>query len=207
MELSDVDLLDPDVFRTGRHHEMFRVLRAEDPVHWTERARRPGLLEHHPPRRPDRGQPRRRSVFSSAEQGISIPDIAPEGEMVREMMLYMDPPRHTRYRLLVNKGFTPRMIGLLETGLRTKCRLIVDNVIEPGECDFVIDIASELPAAGHRRAHGRARRGPPQAVRLDEPHDRHRRPRVRGRPRVGRRGRRRAVHVRQQPGRREAPGR
>ena len=84
-------------------------------------------------------------VFSSAEQGISIPDITPEGEMVREMMLYMDPPRHTRYRLLVNKGFTPRMIGLLESGLRTKCRLIVDNVIEAGECDFVIDIASELP--------------------------------------------------------------
>jgi cholest-4-en-3-one 26-monooxygenase len=57
----------------------------------------------------------------------------------------MDPPRHTRYRLLVNKGFTPRMIGLLEAGLREKCRIIVDNVIDQGECDFVIDIASELP--------------------------------------------------------------
>ena len=31
MQLSDVDLLDPDVFRTGQHHEMFRLLRAEDP--------------------------------------------------------------------------------------------------------------------------------------------------------------------------------
>jgi cytochrome P450 len=46
-------------------------------------------------------------VFSSAEKGISIPDIEGDGEMVREMMLYMDPPRHTRYRLLVNKG-SPR---------------------------------------------------------------------------------------------------
>ncbi len=78
------------------------------------------------------GEPRRRSCFSSAEQGISIPDLGEEGAMVREMMLYMDPPRHTRYRLLVNKGFTPRMIGLLETGLRTKAQLIVDNVVEQG---------------------------------------------------------------------------
>ena len=30
-------------------------------------------------------------------------------------------------------------------GLRTKARLIVDNVIDRGECDFVVDIASELP--------------------------------------------------------------
>jgi len=61
------------------------------------------------------------------------------------MMLYTDPPRHTRYRRLVSKGFTPRMIGLLEQYLRNRSRLIVDNVIERGHCDFVVDLASELP--------------------------------------------------------------
>ena len=144
MQLSEVDLLDPDVFRTGRHHEMFRVLRAEDPIHWSDEPDGSGfwsITRHADLITVNRDA----AVFSSAEQGISIPDITPEGEMVREMMLYMDPPRHTRYRLLVNKGFTPRMIGLLEAGLRTKCRLIVDNVVEQGSCDFVIDIASELP--------------------------------------------------------------
>jgi len=150
VKLDEVDLLDPDVFRTGRHHEMFRVLRAEDPIHWTEEPAgpdgAPGAGFWSITRHADLIAVNREAhVFSSAEQGISIPDITPEGEMVREMMLYMDPPRHTRYRLLVNKGFTPRMVGLLEAGLRTKCRLIVDNVIERGRCDFVIDIASELP--------------------------------------------------------------
>ena len=62
-----------------------------------------------------------------------------------QMMLYTDPPRHTRYRRLVSKGFTPRMIGLLEQYLRHRSRLIVDNVIERGSCDFVVDLASELP--------------------------------------------------------------
>ena len=61
------------------------------------------------------------------------------------MMLYMDPPKHTRYRLLVNKGFTPRMIGLLEKYLTHRAILIVDNIIERGRCDFVEDLASELP--------------------------------------------------------------
>ena len=61
------------------------------------------------------------------------------------MMLYTDPPQHTRYRRLVSKGFTPRMIGMLEQYLRNRSRLIVDNVIERGSCDFVVDLASELP--------------------------------------------------------------
>ena len=60
-------------------------------------------------------------------------------------MLTTDPPKHTRYRKLVNRGFTPRMIGLLEKYLRHRTTLIVDEVIEDGERDFVIDVAAELP--------------------------------------------------------------
>jgi cholest-4-en-3-one 26-monooxygenase len=61
------------------------------------------------------------------------------------LMLDMDPPKHTRYRLLVNKGFTPRMIGAIEQALQTRASMIVDNVIETGSADFVEDIAAELP--------------------------------------------------------------
>lgn len=144
MRLEDVDLLDPDVFREGRHHEMFAVLRREDPVHWHPEPDGPGfwcITRHADLVTVNRDY----EVFSSAEQGVNIPDIAPGDEMVREMMLIMDPPRHTRYRLLVNKGFTPRMVGLIEDHLRAKARAIVDNVCERGACDFVVDIASELP--------------------------------------------------------------
>ena len=144
MELLDVDLLDPDTFRLGRHHEMFRALRAEDPVHWTTEPGGGGFWSI--TRHADLVTVNRDAhVFSSAEKGISIPDITPDGAVVREMMLYMDPPRHTRYRLLVNKGFTPRMIGLLEGHLTAKATAIVDNVVGLGSCDFVNDIAAELP--------------------------------------------------------------
>src|SRR5690606_10088568 len=61
------------------------------------------------------------------------------------LLLDSDPPQHTRYRRLVNKGFTPRMIGLLEQHLRYRAELIVDSVIEQGSCEFVSDLAAELP--------------------------------------------------------------
>ncbi len=144
MELSDVDLLDPDTFRLGRHHEMFEAIRAQDPVYWSDEPDGGGfwsITRHEDLIAVNRDA----HVFSSAEKGISIADIPPEGDMVREMMLYMDPPRHTRYRLLVNKGFTPRMIGLLETHLTAKATAIVDNVADAGRCDFVADVAAELP--------------------------------------------------------------
>jgi cholest-4-en-3-one 26-monooxygenase len=83
------------------------------------------------------------ATFSSAAGGINIPDQSMD--MVGDMMLYMDPPRHTRYRLLVNKGFTPRMINQLEESLRLRSQAIVNNVCERGECDFVEDLAAELP--------------------------------------------------------------
>jgi cholest-4-en-3-one 26-monooxygenase len=61
------------------------------------------------------------------------------------MMLNMDPPLHTRYRLLINKGFTPRMVKQLEDSMRDRATKIVDAICEKGECDFVTDVAAELP--------------------------------------------------------------
>ena len=52
---------------------------------------------------------------------------------------------HTRYRLLVNKGFTPRRIAALEDRARAMTNDIIDRVCEKGECDFVEDMAAELP--------------------------------------------------------------
>jgi len=149
MTLTDIDLLDLDRFQRGEHHEMFRRLRAEQPVSWHDHPSGRGFWNV--VTQPDLVTVNREAqLFSSEAGGISIldPDEI-EGGMGNDprglMMLYMDPPKHTRYRLLVNKGFTPRMIGLLEQYLRHRSTLIVDNIIERGACDFVEDLAAELP--------------------------------------------------------------
>jgi len=62
-------------------------------------------------------------------------------------MLFMDPPGHTRYRKLVNRGFTPRMIAALEPHVRDLTVHIIEDVFakDGGDCDFVVDVAAELP--------------------------------------------------------------
>jgi cholest-4-en-3-one 26-monooxygenase len=147
MKLEDVDLCDLDRFARAEHHEMFTVLRAEDPVHWTPEPDGPGfwsITKH-----ADLVTVNRDAESFSAEQGgitLFEPTEADEGfDMRGKIMVMTDPPRHTRYRLLVNKGFTPRMINLLESHLAYRAELIVDRVIEQGECEFVTDLAAELP--------------------------------------------------------------
>jgi cholest-4-en-3-one 26-monooxygenase len=66
-------------------------------------------------------------------------------EQQRLMMVTMDPPLHTRYRRLVNKGFTPRMIGELQQSIHGVADEIIDRICESGSADFVIDVAAELP--------------------------------------------------------------
>lgn len=152
MKTDDVNLLDLDRFQRQEHHEMFRRLRAEDPVSWHEVPGATGFWNM--VRHPDVLTVNRDAqLFSSEAEGVvgmlnpdELPDNGQAGADPRGlMMLYTDPPKHTRYRLLVNKGFTPRTIGLLEQYLRHRATLIVDNVIERGACDFVTDLAAELP--------------------------------------------------------------
>ena len=132
MTLEGIDLLDLDRFQRLEHYEMFDRLRAEDPVSWHEYPGAQGfwnVVKHKDLVTVNRDT----QLFSSETGGISIltPDEMDRGAGGNDprglMMLYMDPPKHTRYRLLVNKGFTPRMIGLIEKYLQHRAILIVDK--------------------------------------------------------------------------------
>lgn len=145
VDLAEIDLTDSANFVEAVPHHWFAELRRQDPVHWHEEADGPGFwavtkyddcvtvnrdYEH----------------FSSAKKATFIWEI--DDELLAQqqlMMLNMDPPLHTRYRRLVNKGFTPRMVNQLEQKIHQTADDIIDAVIEKGECDFVTDISAELP--------------------------------------------------------------
>jgi len=61
------------------------------------------------------------------------------------MMIEIDPPRHTRYRSLVNRGFTPRMVATLEPRMREIARLAVDEAVALRRFDFAERLANRLP--------------------------------------------------------------
>ena len=84
--------------------------------------------------------------FSSARKAVFLWEMRDEDLAQQQlMMLNMDPPLHTRYRRLVNKGFTPRMVGRLEARIHRTADEIIDGVIESGHADFVTDLVAELP--------------------------------------------------------------
>lgn len=152
--MRDVDLIDQDQYVTAVPHDMFEVLRNEAPVFWHDepegvdrrgRATGPGFWAV--TRYDDVGTVSRDwKHYSSELGGVDIPTPgADELESYRQMMIMMDPTKHTKLRLMVNKGFTPSMIGQLEARVRDITADIVNKVIDRGQCDFVLDVAAELP--------------------------------------------------------------
>jgi cytochrome P450 len=83
-------------------------------------------------------------TFHSAPS-INIGDIPPEIAEWLGSMINMDAPKHTKLRMLVNRGFTPRQVARIEDLVREQAREIVDDVAPRGECDFVTDVAARLP--------------------------------------------------------------
>jgi len=144
------DLTDLDLYRSGFPHDVFTWLRAHAPLHWHEpTAHTPQgegfwVVSRHADTLAIQLDPKRfSSVGGGARErgGTTIADMVGAGLMLN----MMDDPRHRRIRGLVNKGFTPNRIGGLEPELRRRARAILDAVPASGECDFVVDVARDLP--------------------------------------------------------------
>jgi cytochrome P450 len=61
------------------------------------------------------------------------------------LMIWMDPPRHTRYRKLVSKAFTPAKIGELEPMIRRIACEYLDPLVGRPRFDAVKDFTARLP--------------------------------------------------------------
>jgi hypothetical protein len=82
----------------------------------------------------------------SSRNGVSLDRDAfhPHADAVMSF-LAMDPPRHTRMRGLVSRGFTPRRVMDLEPRIRALAVGYLGACAERGACDFIADFAGRLP--------------------------------------------------------------
>ncbi len=145
LDTAPVDLSDSRTYVPGVPHQYLAELRRHDPVHWQEEANGPGFWAV---TKYDDCVTVNRDVerFSSHRRGSMPFELKDEDiEQQRLMMVNMDPPLHTRYRRLVNKGFTPRMVRDLEERIHRTADRIIDAVCERGEADFVTEVSAELP--------------------------------------------------------------
>jgi len=146
MQRSHIDLASPDTFLRGVPHEWFRELRREDPVYWHHEADGPGfwcITKHEDLRFVSRNP----ELFSSEWAGTSLRDPEDEDALMRlrAVLINMDPPRHVKYRRIVQRGFTPQMVARQRPYLERLAREIVEPVARKRECEFVEELACELP--------------------------------------------------------------
>jgi cytochrome P450 len=143
-----VDLTDAELYREGFPHEVFAELRRDAPVSWQAFPERPDLLAPHDEgfwvvtRYDDVQTANRDTETFSAFDG---PSLVLRPELQGTMLVSLDGREHTRLRRLISAGFTPRMIGGLEEQARRWATTIIDRALEQGTCNFVSEVAYQLP--------------------------------------------------------------
>jgi cytochrome P450 len=70
---------------------------------------------------------------------------APNERDLSNVMLFIDPPRHTRLRTLVNKAFTPRVVELLRERIGSIVDELLDDLLPGDQMDVISALAYPLP--------------------------------------------------------------
>jgi len=147
-------VFDPATYVDGVPFDALARLRRDGPVVWADEIpvlgwpAGPGfwLVLRHADVESVMRQPR---LFSSWLGATQIRDPASPAALgyVRNMMLNMDPPEHSRLRQLLASSFTPRAVARLEERIRGHARALCDRAFASrrGECDFAKDVAADLP--------------------------------------------------------------
>jgi cytochrome P450 len=141
-----IDLWDPESFAHGHPHPQYDWLRANDPVHFQEEPNGPGYWAI--TRYQDVWEVDRNFQAFSSEPTIMIQDSPEQATNFGgyKMMLMMDPPQHTAFRKLIRQEFTAPVSAGRTPRMHQLARQIVNEVIERGECDFVSQVAGEMPS-------------------------------------------------------------
>ena len=147
-----LDLSDPDLLADHLPLDEFAWLREHQPVRWNPQ-RSPGsdygdggfwaVTRHADVTAVTRSAGW--SVETNSAFVRRLDESDPTGESTKNLLLCMDPPRHTRVRRVGNRCFTPRALAGLEDDLRERAHRIVWDAKRAGTGDFVIDVARHLP--------------------------------------------------------------
>ena len=148
-----VDLTDLEGFADGFPHDVFADLRRRSPVSWHEPTEHtPGgvgfwVVTSYAECVAVGSEPRRYSSVAAPGQeggGTLIEDL-PVGLGPGVLLNMSDDPRHGPFRRLLTPSLLPRALRAIEDDLTRRARRIVGAALDKGDCDFVLDIAAELP--------------------------------------------------------------
>jgi cytochrome P450 len=149
----ELDLVDPVTYVDyGYPHHIWTDLRRDTPVSWIERASGDSywaITKHadimHVGKNPE--------LFISSPTLFVRFEDEPEDEERFEApptLIALDPPKHHKYRQIINKRFTPRAMKKLHPDIERIAKKIVDELLDSGDensVDFVDKVAAPLPIA------------------------------------------------------------
>jgi cytochrome P450 len=147
-----LELVDPAYYgQHGPPHDVWRTLRAEDPLHYCDNGVYPpfyAVTKHADimelSSRPDTFLNQPGIVLTP----LSQPQRRDDGIGAMRTIIEMDPPEHRDYRKVASPYFTPRSIQQLEAATIESARGIVDRLAGDtgeGEADWAFDVAAAHP--------------------------------------------------------------
>jgi len=144
-DLESVELTARDLWLDGPPHQLFKQLRGQCPIHWTE------SFEDFPDEAgfwsvttaDDIHTVSRDWQSYSSAHGITAAGVFPI-ELTRAMFIGMDPPKHDRLKALFQAGFTPKRIAAHEDAIRAIVERVLDRLDGRETCDLVSDVAQPI---------------------------------------------------------------
>lgn len=138
-------LTDPSFLADGNPHDVWRRLRAEDPIAWTPETNGPGFWSL---TRYGDGVVvfKDSATFSSARGTLLEGNRWEDDPAAGKMLALMDPPRHTQVRHNLTPFFTSQRISAIEANVCECVYTLARRCSELREFDFVGEIADRLSA-------------------------------------------------------------
>ena len=146
-DIKSLEITDGELWLDGPPQEVFKQLRSECPIHWTERLQLfPDEAGFWSVTTADDVHTVSRDwqTYSSERGGV----LAAEGgfplELAQAMFIGMDPPKHDRLKALFQAGFTPRRIAAHEDAIRAIAIKVLGRLVVADSCDLVSDVAQPV---------------------------------------------------------------
>jgi pimeloyl-[acyl-carrier protein] synthase len=142
--LSLLRLLDPEV--AADPYALYRTLRGHDPVHWDPYMHAWVVTSYQEVITVVMNYSADRAPASAYLDELGLSFMKPFAEMMRQQMLFMDPPMHARLRAICSAAFTPRRVDSMRNVIQSVADELLDKVISAGRMDMLADFAVPLPA-------------------------------------------------------------
>ncbi len=144
----DFDLFADPAYLADPHKRLLDLVKNAPPVFWTPRHGGHWIFLSHA------------ANFDAARdtEGFSS-EIVPQA-YIKAMMsklppgtpyipqpipITLDPPEHSKYRIPLQRVFSPKTINALKDDIRALANQLIDKVADRGQCEFMSEIAEPLP--------------------------------------------------------------